>query len=314
MIIKDIVQNYELQQIQSDFTAFFGDAHDGAIELVASPSAQPNEIFEVAYYYGDAKPKPIIDISVMIGCPAKCSQCELGKQAFGRSLSAREIFEQVILMLQRVSGFTDIERIHKVSLGKSGEPLLNPFIVRGLRMIGTFGFSFKVSTVFPRGEKSKKIFKDIAEFARAHNKPVQLQISLISTSEEYRLQTTGIGAGFAEIRKGIDYWVERNPQPNGRKPNISLILTEDTPASPHDILHVLPPELVNVRLRPYVISSNGSESGLNPITEQKFAGIAKNFEDCGYTVSTAGIPTPVEQKFRLSSNSTLERYRKQTQE
>ena len=307
------VRSYEFKHIASDFTAYFGNNEDGAIELVASPSNHPEHIFESAYYYGQGKAKPIVDISVMVGCVAKCNFCELGRNPYVRKLTSDEIFEQVVLILLRASQFSNIEQMHKVSLGKSGEPLLNPNTVCGLRKIGAFDFSFKVSTVFPRGNKAKNVFNEIMEFAVRYEQPVQLQVSLISTSEDYRTQATGIGASFAEIRQGLEQWIDSNPQPKGRKPNLSLILTKDTPADPRELRKVISPELANVRLRPYIETSNGVNVGLQLISEQRFADLVRQFKDCGYATSVAGIPTPIERKFRLSSNSTLERYRKQTQ-
>ena len=246
----------------------------------------------------------------MIGCPINCKHCSLSGK-FIRGLRQNEIFEQVVMMLNRASAFTDINCMHKISLGKSGEPLANPYTIHALRAMSLFGFSFKVSTVFPSGQKAKVIFDQITEFAKLHEQTVQLQISVISTSEQYRYKIARNTASFNQLQSSLEKWIQENPQPKGRKPNISLIVAKEIPLDPKHLLQTIPPNLANIRLRPYVPTSKGQKHGLNPIIISDLKNTKKRFEDCGYTVSLAGIPTPIEQKFKLSSNSTLERYKEQ---
>jgi adenine C2-methylase RlmN of 23S rRNA A2503 and tRNA A37 len=302
----------EPEHITSDYVGYFGDEHDGVIEYVGKTQSSDG-LFEAGYYCGDTKPKPIIGISAMMGCPAQCNFCELGPEKFVRPLSAVEMYEQVIMTLRFASSVINISRQHKVNVAKSGEPLLNPQLVEGLGLIGMLGFSIKVSTVFPKGPVARRTLEELAQFASTYTEPVQPQISLISTSDAYRSNASGkLAASLAEIREGVDMWTEVNPQPNGRKVNLSLILTQDTPADPEELARFLPPELVNVRLRDYIPTQSGGNSGLETIQDERYKDLAERFRSFGYVASEIARPTTTEHRFRLVSNSTLTRYLEQT--
>ena len=310
--LSEVVAGYQFAHVFSDYMVYFGNKHDGVIELICN-TGNSGGIFESGYYYADTIVKPNVSISAMVGCPVKCDFCELGNEAFGRHLTPDQMYEQVILILAHARRFTDIDgRQHKVSIGKSGEPLLNLKLVLGLQRISELGVSFRVPTSFPRGWVAERILGELIEFTSQSAEPVQLNISLISTSEEYRAKTTGIGADFPSIRKGIEKWLTANPLPKGRKPNAALIIAEDTPIDPYELLKVLPPDLINICFRPYVETDNGKSSGLRSLSMGKLAVFKQRFEECGYSVNVAHISTPVEQKFKLASNSTLRRYKEQT--
>ena len=76
----------------------YGDEKDGVIELPAI--TKDGGIVEVGYFFGEEKPKNIIDISSQIGCPGKCIFCEAGADSFSRNLTPVEMHEQVMVMLQ----------------------------------------------------------------------------------------------------------------------------------------------------------------------------------------------------------------------
>ena len=263
-------------------------------------------IIETSYFYGNSKPKNIIVISSQIGCPAQCTFCELGNERFVRNLSPEEMYEQVILILQQADRYSiDINAVkHKVTIANSGEPLFNKQLVEGLEKIALFGFSFKISTIFPSGTHPN--FSNIAAFASAYQEPVQIQVSLISTSEEYQKKTLGIkAASFYEIRQAA-YWEEKNP--TGRKINLSLILTEDTPCDVNEVHQIFPPEVFRFRFRNYVPTQNGELHRLCTITQQRFEQIKKQFHDNGYEVGDWATPTQIEQRFGLAANVIRKRY------
>ncbi len=308
--LSEIVAVHEFKHVHSDFVVAFGDEHDRVVEIIYTGNS--GGLFESGYYCADSIIKPNVSISSMVGCPVSCQFCELGRARFGGLLTPEEMYEQVLWTLSQAHKFTDVNVPSKVSMGKSGEPLLNPNLLAGLERISELGVSFRIPTSFPRGGLAERVFEEVAQFARRYSKPVQLNISLISTSERYRKETTRIGADFSTIRKGIEKWMTVNPPPKGRKPNVALIIANDTPVDPNQLLGMLPPELVNVCFRPYVETSNGKNSGLSLLSEGKLLEFKGRFEECGYSVNIAHVSTPVERKFSLSSNSTLERYRKQT--
>ena len=306
MGLTEIVRNYNPKFVTKDLVMEFGDKHDGAIEFAGLVN---NGVIEVGYFYGDIKPKNIIVISSQVGCPAKCSFCELGSEKFTRSLSPQEMFEQVVLMLQTADRYgINVNDIgHKVSFAKSGDPLFNKHIVEGLERIAELQFSFKVSTVFPQNKIEQ--FTQITQFAAQYGSSIQIQVSLISTSEEYRAKTVGIPvASFREIRAAAEYWQENNPR--GRKINLSLILTDDVPCDVNEVSEIFPPDLFRFRFRNYVPTENGANHGLVTITSTRFTDVKESFRQKGYEVGDWATPTPIEQRFGLASNVTRSRYLK----
>jgi len=290
--------------IRKDLVMEFGDRHDGAIEFAG---LLPDGIIEVGYFYGDIKPKNILVLSSQIGCPSKCSFCALGNAPFTRNLTANEIYEQAVVMLQQAARYgIDIDtNKHKVNIAKSGEPLFNNHLVAGLEKIATLDFSFKVSTVFPFGKIEH--FKDITHFAADYHEPVQIQVSLISTSEEYRRKAAGIRvASFQEIREAADYWFENHPK--GRKINLSLILTGDVPCKAKEVAPLFPPDLFRFRFRNYVPTGHGKDHDLTTMGQWRYDMLKDSFADEGYEVGDWAAPTPIEQRFQLAGNVTRGRY------
>ncbi|MBI4450996.1 radical SAM protein, partial [Candidatus Woesearchaeota archaeon] len=250
--------------------------------------------------------KNIIDISSQVGCPMQCVFCELGQEKFARNLTAQEMFDQVKLMLSIAEqyGAATAKTPHKVTIAKTGEPLLNPDITQGLEKIAAYGYSFKISTVFPHA--CQKRLEAVADFASHYAQPVQLQISLISASEEYRSKSAGSGAAcFDEIRAGAQYWHDKNP---ARKVNLSLILTEDVPCRVQDVKSVFPAELFRFRFRNYVPTKNGDNANLRTMTRERFEQVLAEFRETGYDVNEAATPTPTELRFGLAANVTRRRY------
>lgn len=305
--LSEIVWGHSLKHISQDYVAKFGDSHDGIIEFPALTS--DGGIVEVGYFYGDIKPKNIINISSQIGCPSRCKFCEVGNEKFTRSLTADEIYEQAILMLQIASGFgVDIDAIkHKASIAKTGEPLLNPQIAEGIRKLSELFCSFKMSTIFPDNNLARRNYQELAEFSGRYADSFQMQISLISTSEEYRQKYSSVKLmTFNDLVKSSEMWRKLNPQ--GRKTNLSLILAEQIPCSAEAVLGTFPPELFRFRFRPYIPNQYGAGNGLTPLSSDRLMQIKRDFEINGYEVDEGATPTPNEVKFGLVANVTRKRY------
>lgn len=302
------IRAYQLTQLRKDFVAYFGDKHDGTIQI---PVLTKDGVIETSYFYGDDKPKNIITISSQVGCPARCSFCELGAEKFSRDLSSREMYEQVVLLLQTASqsGIDINTTKHKVTVANTGEPLFNVYLVTSLEEIANLDISsFKVSTIFPAGNKPRRNIESLTHFAARHPaQPLQLQISLISTSEQYRREAGGIKlASFEEIREAAEYW--RGFNRGGRKINLSLILSDQTPCDVNEVYEIFPPELFRFRFRNYVTTENGKRNLLSVIDPGKMEQIKESFTEKGYEVGDWATPTAIEQKFGLAANVTRRRY------
>lgn len=305
MLSAEILQT-KVSTVNQDMVCEFGDRSDGAIEFAGLVAGG---VIETGYFYGDDKPKNILVLSSQLGCPSKCSFCELGSERFVRNLTAQEIYQQAVLILQIAQRYgIDIDACrHKVNYAKSGEPLLNPNLIESMSLLGSHGFSFKVSTVFPYNKKVAAILKEVARYATTSSEAVQMQISLISTSAEHRRATAGIRvATFAEIRSEAEKWFTIHP--NSRKFNLSLMMTEDIPFDYQVIEEYFHPHLFRIRLRMYVPTHNGNSHQLKPATTFTYHRVKEHLEGAGYDTGDWAIPTPMEQRFGLASNVTRRRY------
>lgn len=306
--LEDKVRSIDVESLSKDLVLSYGHSRDGVIEIPAITGS--GDVIEIGYYYGDSKKKNIIGVSTQNGCACKCAFCELGGEKFRGDLSVKEIYDQVVMMLNEASKHgIDIESIkHKVSLAKTGEPLMNRNLRSALEKIGgDFGFSFKVSSVLPDSQRVREEFLEVADFASQYDESVQVQISIISTSERFRSKMAGIDLIKMDgIRDLAERYYTLNP--DGRKINLSLILSNDTPCDVQDVSHILPPDLFRFRFRPAVETKHGQKKGLQTMSPEKMAGIKREFEDSGYDVDDAATPTATELKFGLVANVTRRRY------
>lgn len=288
-------------------TCNYGDPSDRVIEMICRTA--DGGMIEVGFYAGDDKPKSIIKISSQIGCPAKCSFCELGEEAFLRNLTPEELAIQFRIMHEATGklGLLREGKPLKVNVAGTGEPLLNDALVEGMRLIASQQqVSFKVSTVFPGNMKARRNFERLADFASEYDCPVQLQVSLISTDETFRRSAAGIRlTEITEISKVAKLW--RAGAPVRSQINMSLILTDDVPVDVNAVAEHLPPEYFRFRFRHYVPTQNGIRHQLLAVTPEKIATIHEDFRRRGYYVGVEATPTATEWEFGLASNVTRRR-------
>jgi hypothetical protein len=305
--LSEIVERHEFSLLDKDYVTFYGNLHDGIIEM--PPITKDGGLVEMGYYFGDVKPKYIIDISSQVGCPMKCIFCETGKEQFKRSLTPDEMYEEALLLLKTAYSFgVDIDaKKHKVTIAKTGEPMMNRGIVEAVEKISELGVSYKISTVFPAANVCLENFRRLAMFASGYSESVQPQISIISTSEEYRRHAAGNAAPFRRLREAGEIWKAHNP--HGRRVNLSLILTEQVPCDVKDVCGMFPPDMFKFRFRNYVPTHYGNDNSLSPITPERMRGIKQDFRENGYDVDDWATPTPMEMKFGIASNVTRRRYK-----
>lgn len=305
-----------------DTVLVFGDHNDRVIETVGI--THDGRIFELGYYNGLQHKKAIINISPATGCPVGCNFCELVEA--GRLLKPDEMVHQVKMM----SGITRLyddyfpkqteaitpdstSKKLKINIAKTGEPALNPFLEDGIwGIISAFpDASFKLSSVMPRTKTLVERFRSYGRLAQSYNGgSIQPQISLISTNDSYRQKSAKMPlAGLRQIRSAVDAWHEQNP--DGRTPNCSLLVSDDTPCNPAEVRDILPPGTVRFRLRKVVQTRHAEQSGLKSAADQRFKTILAEFREAGYLdVSDAGIPSPTEAEFSLAANVTRDHIKK----
>jgi hypothetical protein len=298
-----------MKLITCDYVCCFGNDRDGVLELVLESKGKTGK-FSAGYYRSDDKLKSIIDISSMAGCPFRCNFCALGDTPFLRALTPEEMLEQVEIVLSRARMFfKEIDdKKHKITIAKSGEPLLNFNLVDAMGLLGSYANSFKISSIFPAGAKVKKNLESLARFASTYSKPVQLQVSILSTDDEERLKIAGAKvASLCEINEGLILWRDLVQGDHSRVPNLSITLTEDTECSPSRLIAAISPAVANIRFRPYIETENGTRHQVKRVVS-RLDTLVQEFKNSGFKVSIAGIATPVEEKYHISSVSELEVY------
>jgi hypothetical protein len=270
---------------------------------------QDGHIVEASLFTGIMRPKHILVISSQIGCLSRCVFCELGQSKPVRNLTPEEMRDQVTLLANEAHErhIPVLLEPTKITIANSGEPLHNPELIKALKLLAQFGTSFKISTIFPRGRHARNQFEKLARFASTHKHPVQLQISLISTDESFRKIAAGIQlATFDEILSAGMLWKTANP--NGRRVNLSLIMTEQTPCDPDVIAQWFPPELFRIRLRSYVPTERGRHKKLAPKTQNATDQIKARLRTLGYNNLDWAMPSPTEKRYALASNTFLRRF------
>ncbi|MCB0335201.1 MAG: radical SAM protein, partial [Bdellovibrionales bacterium] len=253
-------------------------------------------------------PKPIIKISSQIGCPAHCKFCDLGDAPFRRNLLPHELLQQFQYMYELSSelGIRIGNKQHKVNVAGSGEPLLNKHLVDGLKLIAEYEPSFKVCTVAPKSKATIENFKRLAEFGGSYAHPIQIQISLISTSQLHREQSVGMPLLVLDQISALGkLWRAANPVRS--QINLSLILAADTPVDVAEIVKLLPPEHYRFRFRPYIPTNHGRQNALRQISNDQMEEVKAAFRAEGYYVGEEATPTATEQTFELASNVSRKR-------
>lgn len=294
--------------MKKDLVFNFGNRHDGVIGVPCL--TDDGHVVEASYFFGDQKPKNIICISSQVGCLMSCAFCEIGSKGFVRNLTWQEMCEEVSMVLDesRKLGFSLGNMPHKITIANGGELLLNEDIVGAVENLAClFGTSFKLCTIMPKSKVAQDRFAKLAEFASGYGHPVQLQISLLSTSESEREKISGGGAaGFASLRRMAELWRSKNPK--GRKVNLSLLITEHSALKAGDVTDLFPSELFRFRFREYVPTANGRNHELTPVSSETLLKIKADFKAKGYEVDDAASPTPTERRFGLVANAIRRMY------
>ncbi len=266
--------------------------------------------FWAGYYNSSDKNRGIFNVSVQSGCVMQCNFCEIGPFRRGTNLTGPEIAAQITI-LSRLLGLKGRRlRNKKVNFAGSGDSLLNPHVVDGMRLIAQqFHFRFKISTVLPNTPQALEILREIAAFAAEYDLPVQLTISLITTNDEYRREVVGpLASTNEQIAAAVALWYQCNPR--GRQPNLSCILTDKTPMDPCELAGLSTARFpVRLRLRPMMPTANSQNHGLTRVADADYNLLVRRFEAAGFKVSTAGRQTPTEVHFGVASNAQLEKHR-----
>lgn len=128
---------------------------------------------------GSRKERWMIGVSVMSGCPIHCKFCATGKLKKWRNLTASEIVEQVLFVIDKNSGIYPGESFEfKINYTRMGEPFLNINAVR--KAVET------INTAYPNTHHYiSTIGIKNSDFSFVENN-ITLQVSLHSLDERAR--------------------------------------------------------------------------------------------------------------------------------
>lgn len=133
----------------------------------------------VDYKLGDRSERWMVGISCMSGCPVRCKFCATGQLKKWRALTAEEMEEQVLFILNKNRNVSPVmSKEFKINYTRMGEPFLN--IVEVKRAIGLINYytpfaHHYISTIGIRGSDFNWIEGNIT-----------LQLSLHSLNESRR--------------------------------------------------------------------------------------------------------------------------------
>jgi 23S rRNA (adenine2503-C2)-methyltransferase len=289
--------NYEPKQLRLGNETNLIDNH-----LVVAFKTKEGYTAEGAYCYSYGKQKYILALSTQIGCPMKCHFCEVADLPYQRSLTAQELEDEAVILAQRAyaNGFSLEGKPLKVAFVEMGEPFMNPNLMQGLEKITKiFPASIKISTTFPDHSRAYENAEKIIDFSGSYDKPVQMQISLHSTDEEYRNSVCRFPlAGFKRIAEFGENFKKYAGSP--RKVNLSFTLTKQTPCRPEGIIDTLNPEYFAVRLRNMLPTEPSKRNSLDQITIEEIAKMENEFRKYGYDIIAGGLSAEIETEFNLN--------------
>ena len=285
-------------------------------ELIRSlMETEDKTIFESTFCDSYKEIKYLAALSAQIGCASKCNFCQLGNDGLKRNLTGYELVDQLRLLLSNSSksGHDIYSKPVKATFVMGGEPLANHYLPKALRTFkDEIPLQLKISSVLPDTRVVRETYQHLIDIAKDYPNPVQFQVSLNSTNNNYRQSLTKINLiEFNEIREMGESW--QSQVPNARKVNLTFTINQETPMDPEQIIDILPPELFAIRLREFMPTEVGKNNGLEKIVDDRVKKIRDSFAQAGYLM-IPGSPGKLEKKFKLAPGETIQMYKKMIME
>jgi adenine C2-methylase RlmN of 23S rRNA A2503 and tRNA A37 len=297
--------NKELKHVKNDMSL---NINDKFLELPII--VNDRDIVEGVLCYRYGHNGHLISPSPQIGCCVGCKFCDMSDLSYGGNLSAEIMLEQIALVLNRALryGYQVTEKPLKISFVKGGETLLNPEFPKLLDLIAkNLTVPIKISTTFPDVPMAHQVYQAVEKFAIKYPETFQIQISLISTNQQFRQQLTKMPLiSFEQLRQYAESWQKNVPQP--RKITLTFTLTENTPCDPQEIINILSPQYFAIRIRDYMPTTPGLKAGLSDSSESRVQDVTRQFEQAGYQMIPGRIGV-TERRFKLSAGHIIKIYK-----
>ncbi|MBD3259468.1 radical SAM protein [Candidatus Woesearchaeota archaeon] len=271
--------------------------------------AQDGQLIETAVFSGENYHKNLVSITSQIGCPVGCSFCFLKNYKTVRNVSPAEHLEQVRLAVDGsdVSWF-DPDKPLKVSLTRTGEPLLNPDTIDGVVNIAeTYSPSFQLASIMPNTKNSQKLLEYMMGYLHGYKESFQINVSMHTTNERKRKKMIPYKElmSFEEIAEFGAQWRQIVGK---RKINLSFVLMEDCEVNIGKLREIFNPEHFAVRLALYLPSSEETAETHPPSVHERTKEEARIAREFGYDCIES-VPGPVEFKWDTRPGSGLKMLR-----
>ena len=259
--------------------------------FVASANDDSNKMFEFVDGLDTRykrEEKWIINVSTQYGCPVDCRFCDAGGDYKG-NIPADLMLGQVKYVLDRhdPASVNSCKKL-KVHFARMGEPALNNEVIDALKLLPETvknpGLMACVASVAPKGRE--KWFESLCNVKhQMYNGHFQLQLSINSTDEEWRLRLMPISLfSFQEMAEIVsEFWTPRD-----RKVVLNFALTKGVPVEPKSVSRFFDPEKCIIKLTPLNPTFKGKEENLASLLRQADESeadeLASGFSNCGYEV------------------------------
>ncbi len=235
------------------------------------------------------KEKWVFLVSVLYGCPVRCSMCDAGGDYSG-PLSKEDIFAQIDYLAR--SRYPDGQvpaKKFKIQFARMGEPALNPAVIEVLRELPALypnpGLLPALSTVAPR--QGKSFMEELLQVKQRlyQDGRFQLQFSIHSTDNTVRDRIIPVEKwSFEEIAAfGERFWQEGD-----RKITLNFAIAKGFPFKTDILKKHFDPDHFLIKITPvnptYQARKNSLESYIDPYEPDAEYSIVSSLKKAGFDV------------------------------
>jgi len=232
--------------------------------------------------------KWVLIVSVLFGCPIKCTICDAGGFYRGK-LNATQILSQIDYMIcRRYRDRTVPAGKFKIQFARMGEPSFNPAVLEVLRLLPQVyrapGLMPCISSIAPAG--TEHWFDELLAIKRNfYTGKFQLQFSIHSTDREYRRKL--IPARIWDFNQIADYG-ERFLQRGDRKITLNFAPDENCAIQPESLTSYFDPDKFLIKITPlnptYRAGEGNFKSYIDPDSGKQNYDLVENLKNAGYEV------------------------------
>ena len=213
-------------------------SRDGTVKtLFRTADGHPVEAVLMRYRDG----RRSVCVSSQSGCPLTCTFCATGRMAFGRSLTASEILDQVL-------HFRRAEPVNHLVFMGMGEPFMNvDAVLDAARRLPDVGITHRRTTVSTVGW-----LPGLQRFVHEFTEPIRLALSLHAADPELRSELMPVNDRYPLV--DVLELCRRHAERTNRRVFVEYVMlagVNDTPAQGRLLAALLGRDAFKVNLIPY---------------------------------------------------------------